>query len=174
MGLLEALGRRAGTTWRLLLKEVSAFGVVGGLTLTLDLGLFQVLYAQAGLGAVTAKLLATVVAMTVAYVGHRYWSFSHRTRTGVRREYLLFALVNGSTLLLGMAIVAFVRYPLDQSSALVLQAANAFSIGLGTVIRFLAYRRWVFPAKDAAPAAAAAVAGEVAVPDPATTGDRGR
>ena len=37
-----------------------------------------------------SKLLATLVSMTVAYVAHRYWSFSHRARTGLRREYLLF------------------------------------------------------------------------------------
>jgi putative flippase GtrA len=140
----RALERLSGT-WRLLLKELSAFGVVGGLCFLLDVGLFQYLYAVAGIGAVTAKLVSTLVAMTAAYVGHRYWSFSHRARTGVRREYLLFALINGITLLLGLAIVAFVRYPLGQEHALVLQAANVFSIALGTVIRFLSYRRWVFP-----------------------------
>ena len=145
MRLQEALRRRVGTTWQILLKELSAFGVVGATAFAMELGLFQLFYAHAGLGAVTAKLLATVLAMTVAYLGHRYWSFSHRERTGVRREYLLFSVINGSTLLLGLAIVAFVRYPLGQESALVLQMANVVSIGVGTVIRFLSYRRWVFP-----------------------------
>jgi putative flippase GtrA len=32
----------------------------------------------------------------------------------------------------------------------VLQAANVASICLGTVIRYLAYRRWVFPSKTQA------------------------
>ena len=54
--------------------------------------------------------------MTVAYFGHRYWSFSHRARTGLRREYVLFALVNGGTLLLEPGVVALVRYPLDQTA----------------------------------------------------------
>jgi putative flippase GtrA len=111
-------------------------------------GLFQVLYAHVGLGAVTAKLLTTLVSMTVAYFGHRFWSFSHRARTGLKREYLLFAVVNGLTLLLGLAIVAFVRYPLGQESAVVLQVANVISIGVGTVVRYLCYRRWVFPAAE--------------------------
>ena len=84
--------------------------------------------------------------MTVAYVGHRYWSFSHRARTGLRREYVLFALVNGVTLLLNLGVVAFVRYPLGQESASVLQMANIAGIATGTVIRYLSYRRWVFPA----------------------------
>lgn len=144
------VGGLVGSTWRLLVKEIGAFGVVGAVCLVIDLGLFQLLYAELGVGAVTSRLLSTLVSMTVAYVAHRYWSFSHRARTGVRREYLLFAAVNGATLLLGLATVAVVRYPLGQESALVLQVANIASIGVGTVVRYLSYRRWVFPAHDSA------------------------
>ncbi|GAA4313545.1 GtrA family protein [Klenkia terrae] len=143
-----AVLRRLDTTWRLLIKELSAFGVVGAACFVLDLGLFQLLYAHVGWGAVTAKLLSTLVSMTVAYVAHRQWSFSHRARTGLRREYLVFAVVNGATLLLSLAVVAVVRYPLGQDSALVLQLANIASIAVGTVVRFLSYRRWVFVAHD--------------------------
>ena len=135
-------------TWRTLLKELSAFGVVGAVCFVLDLALFQLLYAHVELGAVTSKFISTVVSMTVAYLGHRYWSFSHRARTGVRREYFLFAVINAVTLLLGLATVAFVRYPLGQESALVLQIANVLSTVLGTLIRYLSYRRWVFPAHE--------------------------
>jgi putative flippase GtrA len=132
---------------RTLLKETGAFGVVGGLTFLLDVGLFQLLYAQVGAGAVTAKFVSTVVATTVAYVGHRFWSFSHRGQTSVRRGYALFVAINAATLLLGLAVVAVVRYPLHQDDALVLQAANVGSIVVGSVIRWLSYRRWVFPAR---------------------------
>jgi putative flippase GtrA len=131
--------------WRILVRELSAFGVVGAFCFALDLGLFQVLYASAGVNAVAAKLMSTLVSMTAAYVGHRYWSFSHRERTAVRRSYALFAAVNATTLVMGLVVVWFVRYPLGQENALVLQAANIFSIALGTVIRFRSYRRWVFP-----------------------------
>jgi putative flippase GtrA len=142
---LGRLRRRVEDTWRLLLKELGAFGVVGAVCFAVDVGLFQLLYATAGLGAVTAKLLATLCSMTLAFLGHRYWSFSHRARTGVRREYPLFLAINVLTLLLGLAVIALVRYPLGQTDALVLQAANVGSIALTSVVRFLAYRRWVFP-----------------------------
>ncbi|MGY1682413.1 GtrA family protein [Geodermatophilus sp. SYSU D01176] len=145
MPLLDDLARRAGTTWRLLLKEVGAFGVVGGACFLVDIGLFQLLYAYADVPAVMARLVSTLVSMTLAYIGHRHWSFSHRARTGVRREYTVFAVVNGLTLALSLGLVAFVRYGLDQEGALVLQLTNVVSIGLGTVVRFLSYRRWVFP-----------------------------
>ncbi len=147
-------------TWRLLLKEISAFGVVGGVSFLIDIGVFQLLYAHAGVGAVLAKLSSTIVSTTTAYLGHRYWSFSHRARTGLKREYTLFFVVNGATLVLGLAIVWFVRYPLGQTHPLVLQAANIISIGLGTIVRYIAYRQWVFPAADSPLAAVAADAGE--------------
>lgn len=137
-----------GNRWRPLLKELGAFGSVGATCFLIDIGLFQLLYAHWGSGAVTAKLGSTLVSMTAAYLGHRYWSFSHRARTRVRREYTLFAVINGVTLLLGVAIVAAVRYGLDQDDALVMQAANIGSIVVGTAVRYLTYRRWVFPAQD--------------------------
>ncbi|TFV62912.1 UNVERIFIED_ORG: GtrA family protein [Bacillus sp. AZ43] len=137
---------RLRTGWRVLLKELSAFGVVGVVCFLIDIGLFQLLYSSAGLGPVVAKLISTVVSMTVAYFGHRHWSFSHRARTGVKREYLLFAVVNGATLLLSLVLVWFVHQPLGQDSALVLQATNVASIVLSTVVRYLCYRKWVFPA----------------------------
>jgi putative flippase GtrA len=153
VSVAEPVRLRLGTTWRLLLKELSAFGVVGIACFAIDILLFQVLYAHAHLGAVTAKCLATVVSTTVAYFAHRYWSFSHRARTGLRREYLLFVVVNAATLLLNVGAVAFVRYPLGQQSTLVLQAANVAGIGAGTILRYLSYRRWVFPAHESSPPA---------------------
>jgi len=135
-----------GTTPRLLLKELGAFGVVGGLAFLVDVGVFQLLYSN-GLGAVTAKAISTLVSMTVAYIGNRYWSFAHRSTTSVRREFLLFAVINGFTGLLNLGIVALVRYGLHQDDAAVLQAANVFGIGLGTLIRYGSYRQWVFPAE---------------------------
>jgi putative flippase GtrA len=124
---------------------MAAFGVVGGVCFLIDVAVFQVLYAYVGVDAVATKFLATMVSMTAAFVGHRFWSFAHRARTGLRREYLRFAGINGLTLLLGLAIVWFVRYPLDQESVLVLQGANVLAICVGTVVRFLAYSQWVFP-----------------------------
>ncbi|WP_369140029.1 GtrA family protein [Modestobacter versicolor] len=174
MPLASRLRRGVDSTWRLVIKELGAFGVVGAFCFVLDLAIFQLLYAHMDVGAVTAKLISTLVSMTVAYVGHRYWSFSHRARTGLGREYVLFAVINGVTLLLGLAVVWFVRYPLDQESAVVLQIANVGSTVLGTLIRYLSYRRWVFPAHEQ-PAAEDAVAGDPAPPlvgDAAPVGPR--
>ncbi|MGY2084914.1 GtrA family protein [Blastococcus sp. SYSU DS0539] len=151
MGLPARLRQLLRDGERRLVRELGAFGVVGSVCFLVDLGLFQLLYASVGLGAVTSKLMASLVSTTLAFLGHRFWSFSRRARTGLRREYSLFILINGATLLLSLAIVAFVRYPLGQESALVLQAANIVSIVAGTAIRWLTYRWWVFPAHATAP-----------------------
>lgn len=132
---------------RVLVKELSAFGVVGAGCFVLDLGLFQWLYVNAGMDAVLAKLVSTLVSMTVAYVGHRHWSFSHRARTGIRREYSIFFAVNGLTMALGLGIMGIAHHVLGLDDPLVLLAVNVGSIGVGTVIRFVAYRRWVFVAE---------------------------
>ena len=169
---MSALGLpgRLGTTWRLLAKELSAFGIVGAVCSVIDLGVFQLLYVHADVGPVTSRFVSTVVSMTAAYFAHRHWSFSHRARTGLRREYTVFAVVNVLTLAISLAMVAFVRYPLGQDGALVLQITNVASTAVGTLIRYLAYRRWVFVAHDhpaanqaAAKAAATAVAPTVPV-----------
>jgi putative flippase GtrA len=145
---------RLADRWRLLVRELSGFGVVGAVAFLVDLGLFQVLYTRAGLDAVLAKLIATLVSMAVAYVGHRYWSFSHRAGPGVRREFMLFGLVNGGTLGLSLTMVALTRHHLQLDSALVLQLVNVASIAIGTAIRFVCYRRWVFSGTGRDPARA--------------------
>ncbi len=131
-----------------LVRELSAFGVVGLVCFVVDLGLFQLLYTRTGTGAVTSKLVAGLVSTTLAFLGHRFWSFADRSRSGLRREYTRFLLTNAVTLLVSLAIVALVRYPLGQESPLVLQGANVGAIAVGTLIRWLVYRRWVFPARE--------------------------
>jgi putative flippase GtrA len=126
--------------------ELSAFGTVGAICFVIDIGLFQLLYAELAVGAVTAKVLATLVSMTVAFFGHRHWSFSSRAHPGARQEYVLFTLINLGTLALGAAVIALVRYPLGQDGVLAIQAANIGSIVLCSAVRWFTYRAWVFPA----------------------------
>jgi putative flippase GtrA len=164
-------GRRRRLRLRLQLKELGAFGVVGSVAFVIDVGLFQLLYGYLDVGAVTSKTLATLVSMTVAFLGHRNWAFAHRDKTTVRRSVTLFTLVNLGTLVLGAVIIWFVRYPLGQERLLIIQLANIGSIGLNSVVRYLAYRRWVFPAFTGADAPVPPVTGGGG--DALPTGTRG-
>ncbi len=147
MQLRTGLVARLFATWRILLKELSAFGVVGAVNFALDITIFQLMYTVVGTDALVSKLVSTSITTTTAYFMHRHWSFSHRARTGVRREYPIFFLVNALTLALSLAMIGVVRYPLGQTDALILQLTNIASIAIGTVIRFSAYKRWVFPSR---------------------------
>ena len=65
--------------------------------------------------------------------------------------------VSAGTVLLGLGIVAVVRHPLGQEDPVVLQGASLTGIAVGTVVRFVVYRRWVFaaaPRSAASPAPA--------------------
>jgi putative flippase GtrA len=128
-----------------LVRELMKFGVVGGFAFLVDIGVFNLLL-QATDKPLTSKTIATVVATTVAYAGNRTWTFRRRSRSGVRREYALFFLLNGVGLLISLTCLAISHYVLDFTSTLSDNiAANVIGLGLGTAFRFWSYRRWVFP-----------------------------
>jgi putative flippase GtrA len=141
-----ALLDRLGTPWRVLLKEISAFGVVGVVNLFVDIGLFNLVHFQLGLGPTTSNIISTGVATTISYFANRHWSFSHRARTGLRREYVLFFVINLIALGISSIVIAFTYYVVDATSPFDLNVAKVIGIGIGTIFRFWSYKRYVFPA----------------------------
>jgi putative flippase GtrA len=88
-----------------------------------------------------------VVATVFTYAGNRHWTFRHRVRTSVAREYPLFFLLNGVGLGIALACLATSRYILGFSGPLADNvSANVVGLLLGTLFRFWSYRKWVFPA----------------------------
>ena len=128
-----------------LVRELMKFGVVGGFAFVVDVGLFNLLL-HATDKPLTSKTISTVLATTVAYLGNRHWTFRRRSRSGVRREYTLFFLLNGVGLLISLACLAISHSLLDFTGRLADNiAANVVGLALGTAFRFWSYRRWVFP-----------------------------
>jgi putative flippase GtrA len=142
-----------------LIREIAKFGVVGIVALVVDIGLFNILRFAGGEGPlydkpISAKVISVAVATTVAYIGNRYWTFRHRCRTNMGREYLLFFLLNGVAMLIAVACLWFTHYVLGLDSPLMDNiSANVIGLGLGTIFRFWSYRTWVFPAIPTNPAA---------------------
>ena len=127
----------------LLVREIGGFGIVGAVSFVADIALYN---AIAPHGWLKAKLVSTVVATVIAYVGNRSVSFSHRTHPGIVREIAWFFAINAATLAASEVLLGIVAYPLDQrTSVIVMNVANLMTIGLGTVVRFVAYKRFVFP-----------------------------
>jgi putative flippase GtrA len=124
---------------------MAKFGVVGAVCYVIDFLVSNLCHSALGLDPLGAKTISTVIAATCAYVGNRHWSFNHRARTGIRREYTLFVILNAVGLLIALACLGFARYVLDLRSVLWFNIfGNVIGTGLGTVFRFWAYKRWVF------------------------------
>ena len=146
MPLRAALPGRA----RALGQEASAFLVVGAVALAVDVGLYNLFVhvGEPGLleeAPLAAKTLSVTASTTVAYVGNRFWTYRHRPRGRVAREYALFFVLSAIALGIALACLAFSRYVLGLTSALADNvSANGVGLALGTAFRFLSYRRWVF------------------------------
>ena len=139
-GPLQRAYVRVGT----LVHELMKFGLVGGFAFLVDLGLFNLLLHLTD-KPLTSKTVSMVVATTISYAGNRHWTWRTRSRSGLRREYTLFLLLNGIGLLIALTCLAISHYVLGFTSALADNvAANVVGLVLGTTFRFWSYRRFVF------------------------------
>jgi putative flippase GtrA len=137
-----------------LVEEIAKFGVVGIVAFIVDVGLFNLLRFHSSNAflnekPLTAKIISTVVATFVAYLGNRFWTFRDRDRLGGSREVLLFFVLNAVGLAIALGCLGLSHYVLGLTSPLADNiSANGFGLVLGTMFRFWAYRRWVFPLGD--------------------------
>jgi putative flippase GtrA len=133
-----------------LVHEIAKFGIVGAFAFVIDIGLFNLLLYGGGPltdKPLTAKAVSVAVATTFAYFGNRFWTFRHRGRTNMGREYILFFVFNGIAMLISLACLWISHYVLGLDSPLADNiSANVVGMALGTLFRFVAYRTWVFPA----------------------------
>jgi putative flippase GtrA len=142
MTMITRLRAYLADSWRVLLKEVSAFGLIGIVAMAMDLGVFAWLAPH---GAVKAKIVSATLSTAFAYVGNRYLSFSHRARTSIARESAFFFAINGVSLLFSLGVIAIFVYPLHyRHDSVVVFLVNVATIGIGTLFRFWAYKRFVF------------------------------
>jgi putative flippase GtrA len=143
---LTSLREHVRASWRILLKEITAFGAIGMMALAIDLSIFAWLSPH---GALKAKLVSTIVATTFAYFGNRHLSFSHRARTSLRRETSFFFVINLITLVFAELVIALFVYPLHyEHGSLTVFVVNLVTIGIGTIFRFWSYKRFVFQHPD--------------------------
>jgi len=133
--------------FRGLIHEIAKFGIVGAFNYVLDVGLFNVLVTSGGLHdkPLTAKTISTVVAATSSYFMNRHWTWRHKRRRGLLREYGTFILLSTVALLITIGCLAFGEYVLHQNSLLSRNIwGNIVGIGTAMVFRFWSFKRWVF------------------------------
>jgi putative flippase GtrA len=138
--------------FRQLIHEGFKFGVVGGIGFLITDGGTNALQSPLH-GWLKANVIATLAATVVTYLGSRYWTFRHRERGGTGRETILFLVLNAVGLGIQLACLGFANYALGLTDKFSSNVALFLGICLGTLFRFWSYRKWVWIAPAAGPAA---------------------
>lgn len=157
-GQPRVTGQLAGRPWmafaraqyerfRPLGYEFGKFAVIGGTGVFITNAVYDLCYFHLSIGPVSSATIATIVAAVFTYLGNRYWSFRTRHRTGIAREVIIFAVLNGIGLLIQDLTVAFNSYVLHlghhKQAAFI---ALNIGIALATIFRFWSYRQFVWRA----------------------------
>ncbi len=123
-------------------KEVGGFLVVGVLAVIIDFALFNGLL-WAGWKVWAANAVALFVSMTFAFVGNYKWTFAHREVKSLWHAYAAFAGINLAAVAFIEAVVVAAEV-LWAPGALWLNIVKAVATAVATVVRFFAYKKWVF------------------------------
>ena len=148
-----------------MLPEMIKFGIVGGLGTIVDLGGAAVLQGEYHVEPLLAKAISVSAAMVLTYLGSRFWTFKERENQSVRREAVLFLVLNVIGLLIAEAVIGLVTYVMGLQGRLEYNAASFIGTGLGTIFRFWAYRKWVFLAPKQSSTMPLPLADAAAFPD---------
>lgn len=133
--------RLVDTVWH----EMAKFGLIGAISFVIDLGGMNLLtHTVLDDKVTTARIISGVTATAFAWFGNRSWTFAHRRSRPVHHEVTLFFVVNGLALIISTACLVLSHYGLDYTSRLADNIATVIGIGLGTLFRFWAYKRFVF------------------------------
>jgi len=134
--------------------ELGRFGVVGFAGVVLNLAIFNWLRLgplsedSTFLGqqdrVVTAKVIATVVSVIFAWAAHRWWTFRGQRTHHPARELIIFGMVNLVAIVAEAGVLALSHYALKFTSLEADNLASVLGIGVGTVLRYVGYKVFVF------------------------------
>jgi putative flippase GtrA len=150
-----------------LFHELAAFGAIGVLNFIITIGISDTLHLGLGVGPLTSFGVGTIVATTFSYFANRFWTFRHRDRTGLGREYVLFFVFNGVGLVITWVFIGFTHYILDIRNGVAFNVSQIIGTGVATLFRYWAYKKWVFLPPTAPPVDPHTGLPEAQVPTPA-------
>jgi putative flippase GtrA len=92
-----------------------------------------------------AFVIANTIGMLVSYRGSRSWAFRHREAVGPAGGRVMFFVINMVSMVIPLGCLSFSRYVLGLTDPFADNiAANVVGLGLGTMARFWALRRFIF------------------------------
>jgi putative flippase GtrA len=144
-----------GQRFRELIPELAKFGVVGFIASVADLGGAAYLHGAVGLGPLVAKAISLTVGSVITYLGCRFWTFRHRVSQALLRETSIFIALNLVGLVIAEGVIALTTYGFGLKGVLAYNGASLAGTGLGTVFRYLSYKKWVFLPDVPAPSVSA-------------------
>jgi putative flippase GtrA len=130
-----------------LVRQLTKFALVGGVGFVVDTATFTLLrltptFAHSPL---KAGIISTILAIAANWIGNRYWTFGPHRSTRGAAEALEFIVVSVLGMLVALGCLAFSHYVLDLRSVLADNVSkNVVGLVLGSAIRFLLYRHWVY------------------------------
>lgn len=133
-----------------LVPEASRFLTVGAVAYVVDFGVFNLLrfageFAPLASKPLTAKVISAFLATLVAYFGNKNWTYASRKGQERRKEIIWFFGLNIVAMMIAVVCLWFSHYVLGLDSALADNiSANFIGVGLGTLFRFVTYRKFVF------------------------------
>ena len=130
-----------------LVRQLSKFALVGGVGFVIDTLSFTLLRLTPAFAEspIKAGFISTALAIAANWIGNRYWTFGpHRsTRSGM--EAIEFGVVSVLGMLVALACLAVSHYVLDLRTLLADNiSGNVVGLVLGSALRFLLYRHWVY------------------------------
>jgi putative flippase GtrA len=138
-----------------LTREVLTFLAVGGVGYAVDVIAFNVLLSMPPFATIdpsVARTLAVVAAMCVTYTGNRMFTWRDQVGSERRREVTLFVLFNVIGFGFSIVTLALSHDLFGLTSRLADNiSANVIGVGLGTIFRFVTYKRFVFSVQPSAP-----------------------
>jgi len=142
--------RERVTRTRTELHEIGKFGIIGMIAWVVDTGVFNAMLSLQG-NRYWAAVVSTTVSATVAFIGNRFWTWRDRPRSGLRREYILYAFFNVVGLAISLACLGLSHEVLGSMWPSVFHTRLADNVAkqgvgliLGTMFRFWSYRRFIF------------------------------
>jgi putative flippase GtrA len=130
-----------------LVRQLTKFALVGGVGFVVDTVAFTALRLTPAFESspLKAGIISTVLAIVANWIGNRYWTFGPHRSTRNVTEAVEFAVVSVLGMLVAIGCLAFSHYVLDYRTVLADNIAkNVVGLVLGSAIRFLLYRHWVY------------------------------
>lgn len=133
-----------------LIPEASKFLTVGAVAYVVDFGVFNILrfagdFAPLASKPLTAKVISAFLATLVAYFGNKSWTYANRNGQDKRKEIIWFFGLNIVAMVIAVACLWISHYLLGFDSAIADNiSANFIGVALGTLFRFVTYRKYVF------------------------------